>query len=81
MSTSITTAAARAPRPILNQTESADSATSLLDPGQVAARLNVPKSWVYAAAEREEIPSRKVGKYLRFVPEEIETWLNGQQKR
>lgn len=57
-----------------------DLSTPLWDTRQVAARLNVPKSWVYSAAERGEIPSRKVGKYRRFVAAEIEAWLNRQAK-
>ena len=50
-------------------------------PKDVAARLGVPVSWVYAAAERGTLPSFKIGKYRRFDWREIEVWLETQRPR
>jgi excisionase family DNA binding protein len=45
----------------------------------VARRLTVPASWVYAQAEAGTLPSLKIGHYRRFEPEAIEAWV--QQRR
>jgi excisionase family DNA binding protein len=39
---------------------------ALLTAAQVAARLNVPKSFVYEAARQKQLESVKLGKYIRF---------------
>jgi excisionase family DNA binding protein len=36
--------------------------------------LQVPKSWVYEAPERR-IPHVKLGGYVRFEREQLDTWL------
>lgn len=38
----------------------------LLNVEELAERLGVPTSWVYAAAAAERIPSILVGRYRRF---------------
>ena len=38
---------------------------------EVARALKVSRSWVYAKAERGELPSLRVGGLLRFDPSEI----------
>jgi predicted DNA-binding transcriptional regulator AlpA len=50
---------------------------SLLDVDQLAAFLNVPKSWIYDRTRdrRDGIPHIKAGKYLRFYPTEVINWL------
>ncbi len=43
-----------------------------------AKRLNVPLSWIYSRVRKkgdEQIPHRKAGKYLRFIPEMTDQWL------
>jgi excisionase family DNA binding protein len=52
--------------------------TRLLTPQQVAARLQVPTSRVYAAARRGELPSLKLGKYRRFDEATLEAWIARQ---
>jgi excisionase family DNA binding protein len=47
----------------------------LIGPRDVALRLGLPISWVYAAAERGELPSYKIGKYRRFDPRALAAWL------
>jgi excisionase family DNA binding protein len=51
----------------------------LLGPKEVATRLGVPLSWVYAASEAGRLPSFRVGKYRRFRWSEIAAWLEAQR--
>lgn len=51
----------------------------LLKPAEVAARLRVSRTWLYDAAKEGRIPSIRIGGEegpLRFVPEDIERWVN-----
>ncbi len=43
----------------------------------VADYLQVSSSWVYKQAEAGLIPLRRLGANLRFVPEEIQAYANG----
>ena len=52
-----------------------DDEPPLLSPAQVAHRLGVKVSWVYAQASQGKLPCVRLGKYLRFVPGEIDAWL------
>ena len=45
----------------------------------VAAYLKASTSYVYKAAERGEIPCRRLGALLRFVPADVRTWAEGQK--
>lgn len=47
----------------------------LLDAEDVAALLNVPKSWVYESARTGAIPHVKLGKYTRFREPEVLAWV------
>ena len=52
---------------------------SLLRPTEVAHRLGVSRAWVYDAAKRGRIPSIRIGGEegpLRFVPEDLELWID-----
>ena len=44
----------------------------------VAAFLQVSTSYIYKAAERGEVPCRRVGALLRFVPAEVKAWALGE---
>jgi len=51
----------------------------LLKPAEVAARLGVSRTWLYAAAREGRIPSIRIGGSegpLRFVPEDLQRWLD-----
>jgi len=51
----------------------------LLRPNAVACRLGVSRTWLYAAAKDGRIPSVRIGGPdgpLRFVPEDLEAWLD-----
>src|SRR5579859_7874574 len=47
----------------------------LLDAGEVADRLNVPKSWVLESARSGALPCLKLGRYTRFSWPDVEAWL------
>lgn len=47
----------------------------LLTADEVASRLGVPRSWVYAQARQNKIPFVPLGHYRRFRPEAIDRWL------
>lgn len=48
--------------------------SALLTAGQVAERLQVPVSWVYAQARAGRIPHLRLGRYRRFRTEAIDAW-------
>jgi hypothetical protein len=55
---------------------------TLLTPEDVAGILHVSPAWVrdHATRKQPRLPSLKVGKLLRFCPEEIEHWIQAQSK-
>lgn len=60
-------------------TESAPPHVALLKPSELAARLGVSRSWLYDAAKAGRIPSIRIGEEegpLRFVPEDIQRWID-----
>jgi excisionase family DNA binding protein len=52
----------------------------LLTVHDVSRRWQVPVSWAYLKAETGELPHVKLGRYLRFRAEDIETYLAAQQR-
>jgi excisionase family DNA binding protein len=52
----------------------------LLSIEQVAARLNVPKSRAYELCRRRDLPSHKVGKYIRVPASAVERYLTAHRK-
>ena len=53
----------------------------LMTPDQVAKKLNLAKSTVYAMAHRGLIPAVKIGKSLRIRPESLVKFLEQQEKK
>jgi excisionase family DNA binding protein len=49
------------------------AAAILLDAGEVAQILRVPRSWVYS--HLRELPAIRLGRYVRFRRSEIERFL------
>lgn len=47
----------------------------LLDAAEVAARLGVPTSWVRESVRSGAIPHVRLGRYVRFDPADVDTWL------
>lgn len=46
----------------------------------VSALLGVPTSWVYDRVRVEAIPFYKIGKYVKFDPQEVMAWLQSKRK-
>ncbi len=60
------------------------AATDLLKPADVARRLKVSRSWVYDAAADRRLPSIRLGGPdgpLRFVPADLEQWIEDARAR
>ena len=51
-----------------------------LDIAALAERLLVKRSTLYAWAEQGTIPHLKLGRLLRFDPDEIEAWLQDHRR-
>jgi excisionase family DNA binding protein len=51
----------------------------LLTAEQVAEMLQVPKSWVYEAAREHRIPHVRLGRYVRFEREQLDSWLEAMR--
>jgi hypothetical protein len=49
---------------------------------ELSDRWKVGKSWLYKQTRQsgdDAIPKIKIGKYLRFEPEKVDSWLLSQQ--
>ena len=56
---------------------------NLLTVDELAKSLNVPKSWVYSRTREigsDSMPTIKVGKYCRFVLNDVLDWLKIQNE-
>ena len=47
----------------------------LYDVAQVASMLDVTESFVRREVARRQIPFFKIGKFIRFDPDEVWTWV------
>jgi len=47
----------------------------LLDAKAAAELLNVPHTWLLAEARRDRIPHIRLGRYVRFNANDLQTWL------
>lgn len=55
---------------------------NLLTVDELATSLSVPKSWVYSKSREkglDAMPKIKVGKYCRFVLDDVLEWLKSQE--
>ena len=52
-----------------------------IDARQAALMFNLPTYWLSQAKERQQrrIPHYRVGKLVRFKPNELEAWIAAQQ--
>jgi hypothetical protein len=49
----------------------------------LVARTKLPKSWWYGKSRESgpgSLPKVKAGKYLLFIPEEVDAWLKKQNE-
>jgi excisionase family DNA binding protein len=47
----------------------------LLDAGEVAEMLAVPKTWVLESARSGALPCVRLGRYVRFDRDDLEAWV------
>ena len=52
----------------------------LVDAGEAAAFLCVPKSWVLAEARGDRLPHVRLGRYVRFDLDELEEWWRSRRR-
>jgi excisionase family DNA binding protein len=52
------------------------TSTALLLPGDVAAYLGVPVSWVYAECRAGRMPHVKLGRYTRIRRDALDAWIS-----
>ena len=55
-------------------------ADRLVDAAAAGELLGVPASWVLAQARAERIPHVRLGRYVRFEPEELRAWWRGRRR-
>ena len=53
---------------------------NLINIKEMAKKLDVPASWLYARTRTNDIPHLKVGKYVRFNESEVWDWLKKQNQ-
>lgn len=53
------------------------SPTELLTPEELAERLKVPVTWIYEQSRQGNIPTHRIGRYIRFDFHEV---LDSQKK-
>lgn len=53
------------------QTLQSGKAEELLTPEELAERLHVPRSWVYEQSRQGNIPTHRLGRYIRFNLSEV----------
>lgn len=52
----------------------------LVGAAQAAELLDVPASWILAQARTDRIPHVRLGRYVRFDPDELEDWWRGRMR-
>lgn len=55
------------------------STKKLIDVQEMARILNVPVSWLYERTRVGTIPCVRIGKYVRFDPQEVLAFLRGRK--
>ena len=75
------TSGASAPGALRDAEDRASNAevTRLMTADEVAHRWQVPKAHVYRLTRRGEIPTVKLGRYVRYRVESIEAWELAQE--
>lgn len=62
----------------MEQNQQAEADNRLWSAVDVAAYLQVSKSWVYHRAEAGTLPSLQIGGLIRFDPAAIRAWARGE---
>jgi excisionase family DNA binding protein len=54
--------------------------SALMNAQQAGELLNVPASWVMAEARADRIPHVRLGRYVRFDPDELVVWWQSRAR-
>jgi excisionase family DNA binding protein len=76
-------------RRIANKLAARHAFTPLVDAKAASILLGVPYTWLLAQAREGKIPHHRLGHYVRFDPDDLQTWLKetrsgvpmGEQRR
>ena len=52
----------------------------LLTPDEVSAMLRIARKTVVTMAREERIPCIRIGRFVRFDPDAIRRWIDGQRR-
>lgn len=58
--------------------------SELIDAKELARLLSVPVSFIYDRTQKnavDSIPHKKIGKYVRFDPAEVDEWLKEHSRQ
>lgn len=66
--------------PAFEAGEHSNGAGRLLEAGEVAELLAVPRSWVYAETRAGRLPHVKLGRYYRYSRPSIEAFVAGLER-
>ena len=58
----------------------AESSDQLQTVDWLARKLNVKRSWVYSAVASGKLPHVRIGKYLRFRPDQVSAFLQSHSR-
>lgn len=53
---------------------------SLVDAKQAAGMLSVPPTWLLQEARHDRVPHVRLGRYVRFDPDELEQWWRARMR-
>ena len=60
----------------MNKNEKHEREINLLKATEVAERLNISRSLVYQLIQAGEIPTIRIGRAVRVLPEDLEEYIN-----
>jgi excisionase family DNA binding protein len=66
-------------RPTVRSTERRRNSSALLDGAALAEQLDVSERFVRRMVSERRIPFRKIGRFVRFHPDDIDKWLEAQR--
>jgi hypothetical protein len=55
-------------------------AALLVDADAAGKLLGVPASWLLAEARHDRVPHHRLGRYVRFAPDELEAWARSRAR-
>ena len=62
-------------RQIANKLAARHAFAPLIDAKAASTLLGVPYTWLLAQAREGKIPHHRLGHYVRFNPDDLQTWL------